>query len=124
MDFQDSSVEPTVAETLTGVTSAKTATVSSVKLDHGSYAAGTATGTITLTSPSGDFTDGETINGSVGGNAMLVCHAYVPRRSGKSYPESQLVEHDGKYYCRPHFRAYQSKIIDEQVPILDSGEEQ
>ena len=122
MDFENASVEPTVGETLTGATSGKTATVSVVTLDHGTYLAGTATGTIRLTSPSGDFTTAEAINGSTGGDAMITCRAYVPRRYGRTYPESSLVTHHGKDYCVPHFRAYSAKIRDDQVNIPQGDE--
>ena len=123
MDFANSSVEPTVGETLTGVTSGKTATVSTVTKVSGTYAAGTATGTIVVTSPSGDFTDGETINGSTGGAAMLVCRVYVPREYGRAYPVSALVEYQGTLYYRPHFRAFAHTIEDAQTINLQTGDE-
>ena len=88
--FTGATVAPTVAETLTGATSGKTAVVSEVHRMAGTYAAGTAFGQVVVTSPSGDFTDGETINGSVGGAAMLTCHYYAEKRYGITYPESQL----------------------------------
>jgi len=117
--FFTNSIEPTVGETLTGVTSGKTAVVSEVSRLNGSYALGTANGQVVVTSPSGDFTDGEIINGSVGGDAMMTCHYFAEKRYGISYPESQLVTYEGKEYCREHFGAIaRSKIVDKSIPNI------
>ena len=118
MFYTNASAHPTVGETITGVTSGKTGTVSEVSKLNGSFAAGTENGTVVLTSPSGDFTDGETINGSTSGDAFATCHYYMEKRYGITYPESDLVTYEGKEYCRAHFHALRVKIEDKAIPNI------
>jgi hypothetical protein len=123
MDFEGATVAPTVGETLTGATSAKTSVVSSVTKASGTYAAGTARGTIVVTSPSGEYTDGESINGSTSGAAFLTCRAYIMRRYGHLYPDSMLAAIDGKDYCIPHSVSHAKSVLydrDGRVDIDDS----
>lgn len=114
MDFLEGQVAPTVGETLTGQTSGKTATVVSVELMNGSYAAHTARGTVVLSSPTGDFTDNELVNGSTSGTGKLRCRTYLERRYGIPYPESSLSTWKGKEYCPFHARALRHTQWDEQ----------
>jgi len=51
LQFTNGSVEPTVGETLTGAVSGDTGIVISVTLESGSWALGTAVGTVYLSSP-------------------------------------------------------------------------
>jgi hypothetical protein len=115
IDFATATVAPTVGETLTGVTSGKTATVSSVSLMNGTYGAGTARGTIVVNSPSGEFTDGEVMNGSTAGAAFATCRCYKDRDYGIKYPEHALGEFRGKRYCRSHLKTKQKILLDEDV---------
>jgi hypothetical protein len=115
IDFESCTLAPTVGETLTGVTSGKTATVASSSKMNGTYAGGDARGTIVVTSPSGDFTDGESMNGSTSGSGFAVCRCYMDRDYGIKYPDFALMEFRGSKYCRPHFRAKQKILLDEQV---------
>ena len=115
MDFESATAAPTVGETLTGATSSKTSTVASFTKASGEYAAGTARGNIVVTSPSGDYTDGEKVNGSTGGAAFLTCRAYIERKYGIRYPDSMLAQYNGKDYCLPHFQALaKSTIVDRE----------
>ena len=123
MDFASASAAPTVGETLTGATSGKTATVSSFTKASGEYTGATARGNIVVTSPSGEFTDGELINGSTGGAAFLTCRAYIERKYGFRYPDSMLAQHDGKDYCQPHSTAHVRSVLldrDGRIDIDDS----
>ena len=123
MDFESASAAPTVGETLTGATSGKTSVVESFTKSSGAYAGGTARGTIVVTSPSGDYTDGEAINGSSGGAGFLTCRAYVQRRYGHRYPDSMLSTIDGKDYCPPHAASHIKSVIydrDGRVDIDDT----
>jgi hypothetical protein len=119
MDFEGATVAPTVGETLTGATSGKTATVESVTTVNGSYTAHTMRGTIVVTSPSGDFTDGEKINGSSSGAAFLTCRAYIERKYGVRYPETMLSQYNGKDYCHAHFAALAKSVIYDKEGRVD-----
>ena len=122
MDFYSGSVAATVGETITGATSGKTAVVYSVAKNAGTYAGGDAVGTIEVTSPSGTFTAGELLNGSTAGSNFATLHNYEERIYGLSYPSGSLGEYEGKKYCRPHLRAKQKKLLDEQVPDIHEEE--
>ena len=105
---------PSVGEVLTGVTSGKSATVESVV----PYKANGPEGTAVMVSPTGTFTDGERINGSVHGASFAVCATYGDKRYGFGYPDTALIPYEGKTYCRPHFAAYTQTIIDKQRPDI------
>ncbi len=117
--FKKGSVAATVGETLTGQTSGKTATVESVVLAGGAYASGNASGTVVVTSPSGDFTVGELIDGSTGGSTMFTCAVYRDTRNGFVYPETQLAEYEGKEYCLEHYAALMQRQIDRYKPDIN-----
>jgi len=76
MGFNSGSTEFTIGETLTGNSSGDTATVAFWIVTSGTWGGGDAAGTVYLSDRSttgatiDDFTDGEGINGSVGGNNM------------------------------------------------------
>jgi hypothetical protein len=115
MDYYDATVAPTVGETITGVTSGKTATVSS--------ASKSTAGTMVVASPSGTFTDGELLTGSTSGASFATLRCYIDRRYGFSYPDSTIVEYNGKKYCPEHFRAkVRNEALDEQS--IDIREEE
>lgn len=117
IDFTSGSVEPTVGETLTGATSGKTATVSEVSLQVGTYAGGNAIGTVVVTAQTGDFTELETINGSTGGTNIMTCRTSLTRGYGNLYPEGMLVTWEGREFCREHFGAIaRSTIKAESIP--------
>lgn len=117
--FKNGGVAATVGETLTGQTSGKTAIVESVALAGGSYAGANASGTVVVTSPSGDFTEGELIDGSTGGSTMFTCGCYRDTRNGFLYPETQLAEYEGKEYCLEHYAALMQKIADKYRPEVN-----
>ncbi len=112
IQFTSGSVAPTVGETLTGATSTDTGVVAVVDLISGSYAGGDAAGYITMTSPTGYdsvqgtvFSDTETVNGSTGGtNILTVNHDGILKQYGTFYAEGDMVEKDGKRYCRWHYQ--------------------
>jgi hypothetical protein len=105
---------PAVGETITGVSSGKTAIVESVT----PYKTGGPEGTIVVVSPSGIFTDGESISGSTSGASFSVCQSYADKRYGFGYPDTALIPFEGKTYCRPHFNAYTQTILDKQRPDI------
>lgn len=119
IDFTSGSVEPTVGETLTGATSGKTATVSEVALQVGTWAGGNAIGTVVVTAQTGDFAEGETINGSVGGTNIMTCRTSLLRGYGNLYPESHLVSYNDREYCKAHFSAIAGSTIKaESIPDI------
>jgi len=111
--FDSGSVEPTADETITGDTSEATGVVveDSLVLFSGSWAGGDAAGVLMLSTPTGiDFDSGdwgednETVTGGTGGANMFTLNtAGVRKMFGKLYPESELIERDGKYYCKFHY---------------------
>ncbi len=120
IDFTLGSKAPVVGETLTGAQSGKTAVVSEVALQVGTWAGGNAIGTVVVTGQSGDFTEGELINGSIGGAWLFTCRTSLLRGYGNLYPESMLVQHNGTDYCREHFGAMaRSTLVDENVPNVE-----
>lgn len=110
--FDSGSVAPTVGETLTGATSGDTGVVTEVELVSGAWD-GSATGYVTMdTYTGGDaeqfscFDDGELINGSLGGNSMLMADwDGTVKVYGRLYPKNQTVEYNGQRYCTPHYKA-------------------
>jgi len=113
----------TVAETITGGTSADTGVVEQIILTSGTWAAGTAKGYMSLTSPTGlDSdghwgTDGETVT-STGGTFVLDGEG-TKKVDGYLYPESELVEFRGRWYCKPHFHfRWRQTLLDERTIIL------
>ena len=50
------------------------------------------------------FADNETVNGSVGGTNILTAQGVGSRHGyGRLYPESELIERDGRRFCRDHY---------------------
>jgi hypothetical protein len=112
LDFDSGSVAPIAGETLTGATSGDTAVVVSVNVESGSWAGGDAAGVIELSSGTGVdddgyiFQDNEEINGGTGGNNMLTANGKGSKHGyGRLYPETLLIERDGKRYCNDHYFA-------------------
>jgi len=68
--FTSGSVEFTEGETVTGASSGETGVVTSYNLEGGAWGDGDGAGALFLANLSGEFTDGENLNGSVGGNNM------------------------------------------------------
>lgn len=77
LKFKNQTVNWTVAETITGVTSGATCTVTTVVSDAGT------TGVLVIGSLVGSFVDGETLNGSVAGAA-------VAKADGTQYAQIKL----------------------------------
>jgi hypothetical protein len=77
----------------------------------GSFATDDAAGVLELTTPTGYdsvdltiFTDDETLSGSVGGtNMMTVNGKGSVSRCGRMYPDANLIEYQGRKYCKEHF---------------------
>lgn len=110
--FDSGSVAPTVGETITGATSGDTAVIDKVGLLSGTYAGGDAAGYMELSSPTGYdqdtfeiFSDNEELNGSTSGNSFsTVDHVGSVTSNGTLYPEGDLIEENGKLYCKFHFK--------------------
>lgn len=121
--YNSGSTEPTVGETLTGATSSETGVFVSLTRTSGSWAGGNAAGSIIISS-AGDIVADENINGSTGGSNMLT--AITNKRditTGQLWPMSHIVEYEGKYYCREHFKwRYRKKFLDEYIPDIDEGD--
>jgi len=96
-----------LGETLTGVTSGKSATVSEVNPLN------SKNGMVVVTNPTGDFIDLEPMTGSSG--AAATCHYYAEKRYGISYPEDQLALYEGKEYCLAHYGALMIKLWDKSI---------
>lgn len=120
LQFDAGAVEPTVGETLTGASSGDTGVVVSVTLESGTYAAGTAVGTVELSSVTGAssddqleaFEDNESITGSTGGAGMMTTNGEARKKVyGRLYPDTELAFRDGHYYCRDHYE-YKYRIED------------
>ncbi|GAG11103.1 unnamed protein product, partial [marine sediment metagenome] len=68
--FTSGSVEFTEGETVTGASSNETGVVTSYNLEDGAWGDDDGVGALFLANLSGEFTDGEDLNGSTGGNNM------------------------------------------------------
>ncbi len=129
LNFTSGSVEPTVGETFTGATSGATGVVVETVLASGTYG-GDAAGYVTLSSGTGvdsedkDWgTEDEAINGSDGGDDMLTMGTAWEYTSGLLYPQSQIVERDGRFLCIWHHSfKYIPEDRDEVVMDLSDAE--
>lgn len=107
LQYDAGTVEPAVAEVLTGVTSLDTGIVAVVTLESGTWASGDAAGRIYMTSGTGVDennawgTENEAVTGSVA--AALVHNKAWRILDGRMHPLDNLVYRDGKYYCRAHY---------------------
>ena len=122
LHFDSGSVEPTVGETLTGVTSGDTGVVTGSDLILGTYAGGDAVGVVKMSTPTGYhsiqrtiFEDDEAINGSTGGSNMLTANkAGAVLQQGIIYPKKDMIKYKGKWMCRWHADWYiKSKVREE-----------
>lgn len=110
--FDSGSVTPTHGESVTGATSGDTMTLDNHVLISGTYAGGDAVGVLEGTSPTGYddgnleiFTNDENLNGSTSGaNFATVNKIGAVQISGRMIPDSELVDYQGKKYCRAHFK--------------------
>jgi hypothetical protein len=92
--------------------SGDTAIVERYTVTSGSFAGGNAAGVIEATVPTGYddnnleiFKDNENLNGaSAGANFATVNGIGAVQISGRLIPDSDIVEYNGKNYCRNHFR--------------------
>ncbi len=119
MRFSNITGTPAVGDSLTGQSSGAKTTVAEINLQSGSYIAGTALGEFVVATPSGSFTDGETVAGP---GYTFVCVFCADKRYGFPYPETVLVTYRGKTYCRPHFAAYARSYIVDREGIPDIKE--
>jgi len=109
--YDSGSVLPTEGETVTGATSGDTMVLARCVLISGTYAGGDAVGVMEGTSPAGYddgtleiFTNDENLNGSTSGdNFATVNKIGAIQISGRLVPDSEIVEYQGKKYCRAHF---------------------
>jgi len=109
--FDSGSKEPAVGETVTGATSADTGVIEAVYLRTGTYAGGDAAGCLEFSSVAGYerdtytmFQDNEALNGPTSGDDFATANgAGSVVINGVLYPEKDLVEYLGQWYCKPHF---------------------
>lgn len=109
--FDSGSVAPTVGETITGATSGDTGVVVVAYLRSGTYAGGDAAGVMELSSPTGYerenytiFQNDENINGSTSGDNMATVTGNPSVVfNGVLYPQTDMIEYKGKWYCSDHF---------------------
>ena len=108
--------DATVGETITGGSSGDTGVVVSVATETSTE------GTLELSGVTGAsddlaFTDNETLTGSVNFTATAN-HQAIAKHYGKLYGEGDLVERDGKYYCKFHYHLkydYKDKREDSSI---------
>ena len=91
----------TVGETVTGGSSGDTGVVVAAATESATE------GTLELSGVTGGadylaFTDNEALTGS-SGFAATANHQAILKQYGKLYGEGDLVERDGKYYCKFHY---------------------
>jgi hypothetical protein len=129
--FDSGSVTPTAGETITGATSADTMVLSSYVIISGTVAGGDAVGVLDGTTPSGYddsnleiFQNDENLNGSTSGaNFATVNGKGSVQVSGRLVPEKEIVEYEGKNYCRHHFLfKFAHDWEDENIPDYDEGD--
>lgn len=139
--FDSGSVAPTAdtvsagawsgGETVTGATSADTGVVHKVVKTSGTWAGGDAAGILILRSPTGYddcnldiFQDNESLNGSVAGsNFATVDHTGTVSTSGRLIPSSDLIEYEGKKYCKAHFPyKYRNKWQNDERPDINEND--
>ena len=143
--YDNSTNTPVIGETITGVTSGDTGVVEKVYNYAGTgnanyvygtgmygfsaYAGSNSSGILVLTSITGYdkisldiFQDNEYITGSVSGASFATVNKTGSVQvSGRLVPDSELIEYQGKKYCRQHFRfKFGHTWVDEQK--VDSGE--
>lgn len=105
------SVTPTSGETVTGATSGDTGVLANYTLVSGTAAGGDGVAVLEMTSPTGYgqsqldiFHDNENLNGSTSGDNFATAKGKgAVQISGRLIPERDIVEYEGKFYCRPHF---------------------
>jgi hypothetical protein len=126
LQFDAGSVAPTVGETITGSTC--TGVVTNVTLESGSYSAGTAVGTLELSGVTGAaddlaFVDNENLVGSSTFRGVANTKA-IGKHYGLFYPESSLMERDGRWYCvtHAHWRFAQKDRDDSKLDIEESSD--
>jgi len=110
--FDSGSVAPTEGETITGATSLDTMVADRYVLISGTFAGGDAVGIIEGTSPTGYddvnleiFQNDEALNGSTSGDDFATVNKIgAVQISGRMVADSDLVEYQGKKYCRAHFK--------------------
>lgn len=110
--FDSGSVTPTDGETITGATSGDTIVMDNYVLISGTFAGGDAVGIIEGTSPTGYddvnleiFQNDEALNGSTSGDDFATVNKIgAIQISGRMVADSDLVEYQGKKYCRAHFK--------------------
>lgn len=110
--FDSGSVAPTEGETITGATSGDTMVSARYVLISGTFAGGDAIGILEGTSPTGYddvnleiFQNDEALNGSTSGDDFATVNKKgAIQISGRMVADSNLVEYQGKKYCRAHFR--------------------
>mgnify|MGYP003589432019 CR=1 FL=1 len=127
--FDSGSVAPTVGETITGATSADTGVLEYVILTSGSYAGGDAAGTMIVNTPTGYaenlsiFADDENLNGSTAGDNFATVNGICGiNKSGRLHPDWNLIEYEGKKYCKDHFSfRFKAEWMDEsRIDVNDN----
>jgi len=106
------SVAPTSGETVTGATSLHTGVMTGYTLVSGTVATLDGVAVLEMSTPTGYdnvmleiFQDNENLNGSTSGNNFATVNGKgAVQISGRLIAERDLVEYQGKTYCRPHFQ--------------------
>jgi hypothetical protein len=109
LEFVQGLVTPTIGETLTGEDSGDTGVVDSYIMRGGTFNHGNAFGVVVLTNYTGTgtnghyFTDGEIVDGSVGGANVLTANGDgLEKKTGLMYPRTKLAYYKGHWYCPLH----------------------
>jgi hypothetical protein len=128
VNFDAGTEEPTVGLTLTGAVSGDTGVVEEINLESGTWAGGDAAGRIYLTSASGvnDSNawgqDNEALTATTG--ACVANGAGWQILDGRMHPLDNLINRDGKYYCRAHYdMVYGDEGQDEAGRNFDKNED-
>src|SRR5574343_779257 len=124
LQYDGAAANPTLGETITGVTSGATGVFTSWAHESGSHAAATAAGTVELSNVTGAtaglaFTDNEPLSGSDGFLATANGQA-IEKVYGLKYPEGDSVERDGKRYCAFHYELrFRKRDADADIINID-----
>ena len=98
-------------------------------LTSGSYAGGDAAGTMIVNTPTGYaenlsiFADDENLNGSTAGDNFATVNGICGiNKSGRLHPDWNLIEYEGKKYCKDHFSfRFKAEWMDEsRIDVNDN----
>ena len=116
-------------DTLSGLTSEDTGTVTEVELVSGSWAGGDAAGYIELKDATGVAdrlwgSEDEELHIGDSANTVATMDGYgYEKVYGVMYPLSYLARYEGKYYCREHlpFRSIPKERDRQKIKVTEKG---